>query len=195
MPHIHTEPDQHDMTVSAYIVRKQNDEWKCLVHMHRRLGVLMQIGGHIELNESPWQAMAHELSEESGYALDELQILQYVTNPVHPRGAIAHPQPFLMNTHTAGAAPHYHSDICYAFIAIRKPRTQQAAGESADLRWYSVEELRAEEFSGESGERTGKVVPDVVDIYADIVSKVDDLPAVPATSFSLEKPRDTLGID
>ena len=70
MPHIHTEPDQHDMTVSAYIVRTDSAEPLCLVHMHRKIGKLAQIGGHIELNETPWQSIAHELEEESGYTLE-----------------------------------------------------------------------------------------------------------------------------
>lgn len=75
MPHIHTQPNQHDMTVSAYIVRKENDEWKYLVHFHKKIEVLMQIGGHIELDETPWQTVAHELEEESGYTPYELTVV------------------------------------------------------------------------------------------------------------------------
>ena len=88
--------------------------------MHRRLGVLMQIGGHIEIDETPWQTVAHELTEESGYTLDELSVLQ----PSKARkvtGAVVHPVPCLVNTHTAGPAPHYHSDLCYVFEAQHLP--------------------------------------------------------------------------
>lgn len=62
MPHIHTKPDQHDMTASAYILRQENGVWKCLVHFHKKVEKLMQVGGHIELNETPWQTITHELS-------------------------------------------------------------------------------------------------------------------------------------
>ncbi len=61
MPHLHTAPNQHDMTVSIYIIHRVGDEWRCLVHMHRKLGFLMQVGGHIELDETPWQSVEHEL--------------------------------------------------------------------------------------------------------------------------------------
>jgi len=49
MSHIHTQPGQHDMTVSAFIVRQVDGEWKCLVHLHKKAGKLMQVGGHVEL--------------------------------------------------------------------------------------------------------------------------------------------------
>ena len=67
MPHIHTAPNQHDMTVSAYIILRDGEDLKCLVHLHKKVGKLMQIGGHIELDETPWQSVVHELFEESGY--------------------------------------------------------------------------------------------------------------------------------
>ena len=58
MPHIHTEPGQHDQTVSAFIFRKVDGEYKAFLHMHRTLGTLMQVGGHVELDETPWGAIA-----------------------------------------------------------------------------------------------------------------------------------------
>lgn len=113
MPHIHTEPDQHDMTVSAYIIRRENDDWKCLVHFHRKIEKLMQIGGHIELNETPWQSVAHEIEEESGYEIKQLQVLQPTTRRVTEVSNLSHPVPFSMNTHNVGD-DHYHSDMCLA---------------------------------------------------------------------------------
>src|SRR3954465_16018556 len=94
MPHIHTEPGQHDHTVSAYIFRTDFSEPKVMLHLHKKHGTYMQFGGHIELNENPWQAITHELREEAGYELDELFILQPHQRLMHlSRGAIAHLQP------------------------------------------------------------------------------------------------------
>ena len=116
MPHIHTEPGQHDMTVSAYIVRTDQKEPLCLVHMHRKMGKLMQAGGHIELGETPWQSVAHEVEEETGFRLAELKVAQHNTDRTVEVASINHPTPFDMNTHSVGNN-HFHSDLCYGFVA------------------------------------------------------------------------------
>ena len=180
MPHIHNKPNQHDMTVSAYIVRKENGEWKCMVHFHKKIGMLMQIGGHIELDETPWQTMAHELEEESGYRLEELAVLQYTVDRVQEAGNVTHPTPLLVNTHNVGNE-HYHSDLCYGFLASAEPSTTVAVGESADIRWLTLSELR-------SGIDDNNVLNDVIYIYEFLLRNIDTLVPVGASSFSLAKP-------
>lgn len=180
MPHIHTSPNQHDMTVSAYIVLRKNNEWKCLVHWHKKIEALMQIGGHIELDETPWQAVAHELEEESGYTLNELSVLQYTADLVHDSGNISHPTPFLMNTHNAGNE-HYHSDLCYGFVAKNHPSRDTAAGESDDLRWLTLAQL-------EDAAQKGEALQDVVHIYDFLLKHLDGYAYVAAETYSLDKP-------
>src|SRR3954466_7704978 len=63
MPHIHHEPGQHDFTTSAFIVRTDRSEPQAVLHEHRKIGKLLQFGGHIELTESPWQALLREVRE------------------------------------------------------------------------------------------------------------------------------------
>ena len=184
MPHIHNQPDQHDMTVSAYIVRQINDEWKCLVHYHKKLDALMQIGGHIELNDTPWQALAHELTEESGYQLSDLSIMQFTADRVSETANVVHPTPFSMNTHFVGNE-HFHSDMCYGFIAASAPLSNVAEGEATDLRWLSLDELNA-------GAEYGDVLKDVAAIYAFLLNHIDQYVSVPASSFSVEKPHTAL---
>ena len=180
MPHIHTEPGQHDMTVSAYIVRQREDgKWLCLVHMHRKIDVLMQVGGHIELNQTPWQAMASELRDESGYDLTELSILQWSSPPPISQ-KIIHPQPLLTNTHRAGE-DHYHSDTCYGFIANTEPQHSMADGESDDLRWLSLKELQVSAAQGDA-------LQDVAEIYEYLLDSRLSMIEMPATDFSLAKP-------
>lgn len=180
MPHIHNEANQHDMTISAYIVRKERGAWKCLVHFHKKIEALMQIGGHIELDETPWQTAAHELEEESGYGLSELDVLQYTPDRLRESDNITHPTPFLINTHNVGNE-HYHSDLCFAFEAKFLPQQSVASEESADLRWLDIEQLRL-------GSEDGTVLKDVYYIYDFLIDHSDQLVRVPATDFSLEKP-------
>ncbi len=180
MPHIHTEPDQHDMTVSAYVLRQENDEWKCLVHMHNKIDMLMQIGGHLELNETPWQAMVHEIEEEAGYTLSDLELLQPTKDAPHITDAVVHPVPFLMNTHDVGNL-HYHSDLCFGFIETHEPSGKQAEGESTDLRWHTLAELRQLVADGTALE-------DTVDIYEALLSRLSVLARVSPELYKLTKP-------
>ena len=82
MPHLHTQPHGHDVTISAWILRQfpsdgvRRQQWKALVHKHRKMNLWIQPGGHVEHTENPWQALAHELHEETGYSIDQLSVLQ-----------------------------------------------------------------------------------------------------------------------
>ena len=49
MAHIH---EKIDFTTSVFIVR----DGKVLLHKHKKLGIWLQPGGHIELDEDPNQA-------------------------------------------------------------------------------------------------------------------------------------------
>lgn len=180
MPHIHTEPNQHDMTVSGYIVRTDEAELKCLVHMHRKMGKLMQIGGHIELNETPWQSLAHELQEESGYTLNELKVAQHSADRVVEVASVNHPAPFLVNTHSVGNN-HFHSDLCYGLVAESPANSLPAEGESADLRWMTLAEM-------EQAVKRGEALEDMWRMYEYFVRHLGTYALVAAADFSVDKP-------
>jgi 8-oxo-dGTP diphosphatase len=142
MSHIHTESGQHDHTVSAFIVRMQDSTPQILLHRHKKLGVYLQFGGHVELHENPWQAITHELKEESGYAMDQLSILQPKERIEKLSRGVSHPQPVNINTHAFGDdGKHFHTDIVYAFVADQLPRHAPGDGESAEMRWFTRQEL------------------------------------------------------
>ncbi|MGB4762289.1 MAG: NUDIX domain-containing protein [Candidatus Saccharimonas sp.] len=184
MPHIHTELNQHDMTISGYIVRVDQVEPLCLVHMHRKMGKLMQIGGHIELTETPWQTVAHEVEEESGFSLVELRVVQHTADRVVEKGCVNHPTPFNVNTHSVGNE-HFHSDLSYGFVANGPARNTAAEGESADLRWMTMAELDVAVVAGD-------VLPDAVEIYRYLVDHLDSYTLVDADSYSLAKPTEAI---
>ena len=62
MPHLNTGPGEYDLTASALIFRELDGRLHLLVHRHRKLGLLMQPGGHVERTEDPWAAVC-EASE------------------------------------------------------------------------------------------------------------------------------------
>lgn len=145
MPHIHTEPGQIDHTVSAYIIRSDMDEPRILLHMHKKHHRLLQIGGHIEIDETVWGALAHEVEEESGYKFDSLKVLQPAVRIDDRRHSeLVHPMPFYMNTHDIpNDKSHFHTDIAYLLLADHDPQGRPAPDESQDLRWLSVADLEA----------------------------------------------------
>ena len=180
MPHIHTEPGQHDITVSAYVVRTDQEEPLCLVHMHRKIGKLMQIGGHIELTETPWQTVGHEVPEETGFTLDELKVAQHSDENIEGDANIYHPTPFTLNTHNVGNG-HYHTALCYGFTAEGPAKHAVAAGESDDQRWLTLAELRALV-------QTGDALADVYNVYEFFVRNLGTYALISATEFSLDNP-------
>lgn len=180
MPHIHNEPGQHDHTVTAYIVRMDGREPKVLLHMHRKLGMLLPPGGHIELNETPWAAMAHELEEESGYALDELVIMQPSVRVRELTKVTLHPQPIVMQTHSI-TSDHFHSDSSYLFVASGEPSGTLHDGESSDLRWMSRQDV-ADTPSDILYDNTRETILVVFDEFLGAWERV------PATSFSTGSP-------
>lgn len=76
MAHIHTGLGQHDLTVSAFIVRGAPDGPRLLLHRHKKLALVLQPGGHVELAENPWAAIIREIAEETGYSATQLVVLQ-----------------------------------------------------------------------------------------------------------------------
>lgn len=140
MPHIHTEPNQHDLTVSAYIVRLDTAEPRILLHMHRKHNILLPVGGHVELDENIQQALAHEILEESGYSIEQVKFLQPKSRIRRLSGVEQHPYPVSINTHRINNE-HLHTDLQYALVVDSEPRHSVAEGESTDLRWLSKSEI------------------------------------------------------
>lgn len=144
MPHIHDQPGQYDFTASALIFRTDFDEPKVVLHMHRRLNKYLQFGGHVELHEHPWAALAHELAEESGYDLSQLKLLQPDLPQIQHkkyRGAVTHPFPFTIGSYQFALTDHLHTDIAYAFITDQEPQSKPHDGESNDIKLFTRQEL------------------------------------------------------
>jgi len=182
MPHIHTEPNQHDVTVSAWIFRDKGHDVEVFVHMHRKIKKYMEVGGHMELDETPWQTIAHELAEETGYSLGELEIYQPSYMPINLRNVMVHPVPTLVVTYQP-VPGHYHTDMSYAFHTSSEPLNKSGVGESQDLRWMSLQELS-------DGVVESTVLSDVGEIYPALKNAIESVgyKRIETNRFSLSKP-------
>ena len=143
MSHIHTDPGQYDHTASVYLFRTDFDEPKIMLHLHKKLGKYMQFGGHIELHETPWEAVVHEVREESGYDITQISLLQPRERVLSLSDATVHPAPAAHSSHPFGkpGSGHFHTDVAYAAVASEPPRHTPHDDESSDIKMFTRQEL------------------------------------------------------
>jgi 8-oxo-dGTP pyrophosphatase MutT (NUDIX family) len=157
MPHIHTEPGQHDLTTTAFIIRIEDSKAYGLLHRHKKLGLLLPVGGHVELHETPWAAVLHEIQEESGYDPSQLVVLQPKDRIGAMDGVKTHPVPLFLQTHEFKKdIDHHHVDVGFLFIAHELPADSPAEGETAELLWLTNDQIQA---------RKAEMPADIAQIY------------------------------
>jgi len=95
-----------------------------VLHVHRKLGIWLQPGGHLEMGEAPGDAALRETAEETGL-------------PVH------HPDEgpclFHLDVHPA-SDDHVHLDLRYLLLCDSGADPAPPAGESQEVRWFSLDE-------------------------------------------------------
>ena len=110
------------VTASAIVTAERG----VVLHLHKRLSMWLQPGGHIDPGEAPWQAALREAHEETGLPVEagsEPERLIHVD--VHP-----------------GPRGHSHLDVRYQFSAP-PVAPSPPDGESPEVRWFSWSEAIA----------------------------------------------------
>jgi 8-oxo-dGTP pyrophosphatase MutT (NUDIX family) len=111
--------DPTHVTASGIVVGPRGT----VLHLHKRLGIWMQPGGHIDAGETPDVAARREATEELGLAVE------------HPTSG---PCLLHLDVHDA-ALGHTHLDLRYLLIA-GDDEPHPPPGESPDARWCSWDE-------------------------------------------------------
>jgi 8-oxo-dGTP pyrophosphatase MutT (NUDIX family)/N-acetylglutamate synthase-like GNAT family acetyltransferase len=106
------------VTASAIVVGPRG----VVLHRHKRLGLWLQPGGHIEPGESPWDAALREAHEETGL-------------PLQQHSADVVPQLLHVDAHD-GPRGHRHLDLRYLLVAADVDPTPPE-DESPDVRWFA----------------------------------------------------------
>lgn len=135
MPHIHTEPGQIDSIVEAFIVYKN----KVLIRFHDKYKIWIAPGGHVELDETPEQAVVREAKEETG-----LDITLYSGNKLPAekgRGRLYQlTPPMFMNVHEV-IPGHRHLSMVYLATSQTDEIVQPGNHEKTECRWMTAEEV------------------------------------------------------
>jgi len=93
-----------------------------ILHLHKRLGIWVQPGGHLDPGEDPADAAVRETREETGLVV------------AHPPGG---PRLLHLDAHPAG--DHFHLDLRYLLLGGDLD-PQPPAGESQQVAWFSLDE-------------------------------------------------------
>src|SRR5262249_45437617 len=104
------------VTGSALVVGRRG----IVLHRHKRMGIWLQPGGHLEPGETPWAAARREAGEETGLPLR------------HP---LEGPRLVHVDVHAAPLR-HVHLDLRYVLLGS-DDEPAPGAGESPDACWFA----------------------------------------------------------
>lgn len=125
-------------TASALI---KNNENKVLLVFHRKLGVWLYPGGHIENNETPDEAVIREVKEETGLTVEIIgDIETSLTDKVADVFALHKPY-IILCERIGGKKEHYHIDMIYTCKIISKQKLKYNKSESKGIGFFGVSDI------------------------------------------------------
>lgn len=139
MSHIH---ELIDWTVVAYVVH----EGKVLFVYHKELQKWLPLGGHIELDEDPDEALVREVREESG--IEDFEVLSSKPGIEAPERKLLY-VPAYMDVHPISPT-HNHIGLTY-FLRVHSDAVQLAEEEHDEIRWLTEDDLDDPRFKLEPG--------------------------------------------
>jgi 8-oxo-dGTP pyrophosphatase MutT (NUDIX family) len=128
MPHIH---EQYDFSVSVFIVHSG----RVLYARHPRYDRWLPLGGHVELNEDPEEALFREIAEETGLEVEVLSTKPDIRGDTTTKHIF---QPNYVDVHDANP-PHKH--IAFIYFVRAKDDKFVMSDEHLDLRWLTPEDI------------------------------------------------------
>lgn len=120
-----------DLVVAGYII---HDNKVLLIH-HKKLDLWLPVGGHIDPNETPDDALKREIKEEVGLNVD---IHGQADMPITGKTKRNLAQPFHVNVHDVGD----HDHCCFYYVCTpENPEQLRINNELKNFQWVSKEEL------------------------------------------------------
>ena len=117
-------PDEPPMHLVSYVVPVDPDRGELLLVAHRKAGLWLPPGGHVEPDEDPWHTAVREAAEELGLS---------VSAPSQPA--------FITVTRTVGHGPHTDVSLWYVVETAVDAVTGFDASEFDAIAWLRPEEI------------------------------------------------------
>jgi 8-oxo-dGTP pyrophosphatase MutT (NUDIX family) len=133
---------------SVYVFGRVEGAWKIALLRHKKFGLWMVPGGHVDFGENPAEAAVREVREETGLAI-ELRLLRapWHEGPCHEVRPIPLPEAIVeedIPLHGETEA-HVHLDCLY-FAVAEETEFRVGPGESAHIGWFGAEQLSSLEM-------------------------------------------------
>jgi 8-oxo-dGTP pyrophosphatase MutT (NUDIX family) len=123
-------PDVPDMHLVVYFVPLTPNRQHILLVAHRKAGLWLPPGGHVEPDEDPWDTVTREATEE----------LHLTATPAPTTG----PTPiFLTITRTRGQLPHTDVTMWFPLETTPDQITTYGTSEFTEIHWWPLTELRS----------------------------------------------------
>lgn len=128
--------------VSGFVLNEAQD--KVLMVYHKKLGVWVIPGGHLEPNEYPHEGAKREVLEETGV---EVKIVSLTSDNirVNSEKEFVIPTPMLCLSETIPAKgdkpEHIHLDLIYLAIADENQTLKKQETEVNDVKWMTFDEI------------------------------------------------------
>lgn len=125
-----------DFTASAYVIKEN----KVLLMNHKKTGLWLQPGGHIEKNELPHETAKREALEETGFNIELEQTPK--SNYQAPTEDL--PKPFKVNAHRIEQG-HWHCDFAFKATVTKKQKPTHSH-EHNGLKWLTQQQIKSGSF-------------------------------------------------
>lgn len=124
-------------TATAYIAAKIDGEYKLLLHKHKKHKIWLAVGGHIEKDENPTEALLREVKEETNL---EITILKGKLLRIDDVEELACPVAILEEKLPPykNEPAHYHIDLIYFAIC----KTPDKIKMKEQYAWFSRRDLK-----------------------------------------------------
>ena len=120
-----------DLVVAGYIF---NEDKVLLIH-HKKLDLWIPVGGHIDKDETPNEALLREVKEEVGIDVDILNKSDISLKGNIKNGLAA---PFYVNVHSVGD----HDHCCFFYICkLKNNKKIKINKEIKNFNWFTKKDL------------------------------------------------------
>jgi 8-oxo-dGTP pyrophosphatase MutT (NUDIX family) len=160
---------ERHLTVSGFVVH----QGRTALHWHRKVGLWLPAGGHIEANEDPVQAVLREVEEE--FAV-QAEVLSLGPRVAYAGGPTQIEPPYTILTFPFPDPPHEHIDLVY-FLRVLSGYPGTSYDAENPIHWFTAEELAAGSAPRSDGADQIPFPPDVQALGLEAIRLAADVTA------------------